>query len=140
MFQQINDFYRVPRFNYTEIIEFWDRLGFLDNLDNRKRIEVSIAFDVAIKYVMANGWNEEMFANLYLLPVVRRVVEANVVVDVKHLVNSFRDYVNSGLGYRIETFNVYGGGNEGDPEAAAIAEFCALYKPSMFNKLRNMSL
>ena len=140
MFRTISEFYSVPRFNTEEIIRFWDRLGFIEGLDSRKRIEVAIAFDEAIKYVLANGWGDEMFADLYLLPVVRRVVAVRDGVDVKHLVNSFKDYANSGLAYRIQTFNVYGGGSEEDPEAAAIDEFCALYKPIMFNKLRQLSL
>lgn len=140
MFKQISEFYSTPRFNTTEIIKFWDKLGFIDGLGSPKRIEVALAFDEATKYVMVKGWDEEMFANLYLLPIIRRVVAVKDGVDVKHLVNSFRDYANSGLAYRIQTFNVYGGGTEDDPEAAAIAEFCALYKPVMFNKLRQLSL
>ncbi len=140
MYKYIAEFYSVPRFNTAEVIKFWDKLGFIEGLDSQKRIEVALAFDEAIKYVMVQGWDEEMFANFYLLPVVRRVVAAKDGVDVKHLVNSFKDYANSGLAYRIQTFNVFGGGSEEDPEAAAIDEFCTLYKPIMFNKLRQLSL
>lgn len=140
MFKPISEFYSTPRFNTTEIIIFWDKLGFIDGLGLPKCIEVALAFDEAIKYVMAQGWDEEMFADLYLLPVVRRVVEYKDGVDVKHLVNSLKDYTNSGLAYRIQMLSVYGGGSETDPEASAISEFCALYKPVMFNRLKPLSL
>jgi hypothetical protein len=131
----------VP-FSTEDICRVWDRFGLTIGLEGERKVQTAVYLDVAVKYSMQQGIDEEYCIVNYLLPIIRRIMNDRARLDVADVVHQLRHFYQFNMQERM--LDYYNRSlidhSITDPEAEVVAEFARFYSPTIFKPLKKLKV